>query len=353
MNKKSNKMLPLILLISLIIPFTNSYAIVAYGSETVEEVVPGGQSIGVKLHTSGVVVVGFSKVNDESPAELAGLEIGDIILQHDGKEIQDMQSFQRMLETINDHEVELLVKRKEQIFPLTIQPEEDTNQNFKLGLLIRDATAGIGTLTFYDPKSSRYGALGHMITDQQTQEPMDIFNGKVVPSDITSINKGKNGIPGEKRAKFSMEEEGIGTIHKNSDYGIFGKMQQSNFLDSDLHQPIEISKANEVKEGKAQIYTVIEDHEVQVFDIEIVTSMPSKKPETKGMIIKITDPKLLDKTGGIVQGMSGSPIIQNGKLAGAVTHVFVNDPTSGYGVHAEWMLNEAGLSINKVEKEAS
>ncbi len=146
-----------------------------------------------------------------------------------------------------------------------------------------------------------------------------------------------------------MDDDSLGTISINSDYGIFGKLNNESIL-KNHNDPIPVAKSNEVKEGKAKILTVVEDDEVKSFDIEIISSVPSKNPETKGMVIKITDPELLKKTGGIVQGMSGSPIIQDGKLVGAVTHVFLNDPTSGYGVHVEWMLNEAGLQIESDEE---
>ncbi|WP_228547458.1 SpoIVB peptidase [Filobacillus milosensis] len=354
--KKSRHIIHLILLVSFFIPFTHVSTVYALDSNTVSEVIPGGQSIGVKLHTSGVIVVGFSPVqtNDGkvSSAEQAGVKIGDIILKLNGDKVDNMSDFiKKIKETEEKKEpVQLLIKREEHIFPLSFKPAYDVkDEAYRLGLFIRDATAGIGTLTFYDPESKKYGALGHVIMDHQTKKPIDIYNGKIVTSDITSINKGKNGTPGEKKARFSMDDDSLGTIQINSDYGIFGKLNDSSFIKG--HQdPIPVAKANEVKEGKAQILTVVEDDKVKTFDIEIISSVPSKNPETKGMIIKVTDKELLKKTGGIVQGMSGSPIIQNGKLVGAVTHVFLNDPTSGYGVHVEWMLNEAGLKI-EAEKQ--
>ncbi|GAA0458156.1 SpoIVB peptidase [Alkalibacillus silvisoli] len=346
--------LKLILLVSFVLPFTLTYHVAAETLQPVEEVIPGGQSIGVKLHTSGVVVVGFSPVSSEdgevSPAEETGVEIGDIILQINQHKIEDMQAFTKLIQKYesDDTPIELLIKREEHIFPLTIKPASDEQEDvYKLGMFIRDATAGIGTMTFYDPQSKRYGALGHVITDQQTKKPLDIYNGKIVPSRITSINKGESGAPGEKRARFSMDDQGLGTIQKNTDYGIFGKLEEDSiFLDNHV-DPLPVAQPHEVKEGEATILTVVEDDTVKEFEIEIVSSVPSQNPETKGMVIQITDEELLNASGGIVQGMSGSPIIQNGKLIGAVTHVFLNDPTSGYGVHIEWMLNEAGLKIKE------
>ena len=204
-------------------------------------------------------------------------------------------------------------------------------------------------MTFYDPNSKKYGALGHIISDIDTKKPIIVEDGKIVKSTVTSIEKGLNGNPGEKLARFSENRDIIGNITKNSPFGIFGILNK-NIKNGVFDKPISIALSHEVKEGPAQIYTVIDEEKVQAYDIEIVSTIPQKFPATKGMVIKITDPKLLNKTGGIVQGMSGSPIIQDGKLVGAVTHVFVNDPTSGYGVHIEWMLSEAGIDIYEKEK---
>ncbi|PKR78946.1 SpoIVB peptidase [Halalkalibacillus sediminis] len=342
----------IILLVSFLIPSLTAGYIIA--AETVSEIVPGGQSIGVKLHTAGVVVVGFSKTKTDdgetSAAKEAGIEVGDLILRLNDAEIKDMSQFTSEIKKLeaNDEKVKLLVKRSEQIFPVSVTPVHDQEENkFRLGLFIRDATSGIGTMTFYDPETKKYGALGHMITDHQTRQPVDIYNGKIVSSDITSIDKGRSGAPGEKKGEFSLSDQSIGTIQRNSDFGIFGKLQRADTIFEGKINSMPVARANEVKEGKAKILTVVKDAEVEEYEIEIISSVPSRTPETKGMIIKVTDPKLLKETGGIVQGMSGSPIIQNDKIIGAVTHVFLNDPTSGYGVHVEWMLNETGLTIER------
>ncbi len=205
-------------------------------------------------------------------------------------------------------------------------------------------------MTFFEPESKRYGALGHVISDMDTKKPIEINNGTIVRSTVTAIQKGNNGTPGEKQAKFSIKENKIGSITKNSPFGIFGKLDKS-IENGQYDKPMPIALSHEVKEGPAKILTVIDGEKVEEFDVEIVSSVPQKSPATKGMVIQITDPRLLEATGGIVQGMSGSPIIQNGKVIGAVTHVFVNDPTSGYGVHIEWMLQDAGVDIYKKEKQ--
>lgn len=311
------------------------------------KVLPGGQSIGVKLNTAGVLVVGYHQVNTasgkKSPGELAGIKVGDMITEINGNRITrmaDVAPYVQSGKTLN-----IVVNRENGKYTTRLVPLKDTlEETYKLGLYIRDSAAGIGTMTFMDPRSKKYGALGHVISDMDTKKPIVVDNGQIVRSTVTSIEKGSNGDPGEKLARFSSDREIVGSIYKNSPFGIFGKLNKE-LKNGIMDKPLPIALANQVKEGPAKILTVVNDDKVEAFNIEIVSTIPQKFPATKGMVIKVTDPKLLAKTGGIVQGMSGSPIIQDGKLVGAVTHVFVNDPTSGYGVHIEWMLNEAGINI--------
>ncbi|MFD1018691.1 SpoIVB peptidase [Thalassobacillus hwangdonensis] len=317
------------------------------------KVMPGGQSIGVKLSTKGVLVVGHHQVKTEnamvSPGEKANIRVGDIILEVNGKELKKMADMAPIVKESGEknQDLTLIVKRGKETFETILEPTYDVkDQKYRIGLYIRDSAAGIGTMTFYDPSSHKYGALGHIISDMDTRKPIEINEGTIVRSHVTSIQKGSQGVPGEKRADFSATRDRIGDITKNSPFGIFGKLKGdvSNGL---YDRPIPIALSHQVKEGPAKILTVVDGDEVQEYDVEVVSTVPQKHPATKGMIVKITDPELLKATGGIVQGMSGSPIIQNGKLIGAVTHVFVNDPTSGYGVHIEWMLQEAGIDIYK------
>ncbi|MCY8514032.1 SpoIVB peptidase [Bacillus atrophaeus] len=320
------------------------------------KVIPGGQSIGVKLHSVGVLVVGFHQVNTQegkkSPGESAGITAGDIIIEMNGQKIEKMSDIAPFIQKAGKtgESLDLLIKRDKQKIKTKLVPEKDEAEGmYRIGLYIRDSAAGIGTMTFYEPKSKKYGALGHVISDMDTKKPIVVEDGEIVRSTVTSIEKGTGGNPGEKLARFSSDRNIIGDINRNSPFGIFGTLNQTienNISDKAL--PVALS--NEVKEGPAEILTVIENDKVEKFNIEIVSTTPQKFPATKGMVLKITDPKLLKKTGGIVQGMSGSPIIQNGKVVGAVTHVFVNDPTSGYGVHIEWMLSEAGIDIYGKEK---
>ncbi|MDP4104512.1 MAG: SpoIVB peptidase [Bacillota bacterium] len=315
------------------------------------KVIPGGQSIGVKLNTAGVLVVGHHLVNTEegkkSPGEIAGIKVGDMITEINGTKINKMSDVAPFVQTAgqNGQPLNMVISRENGKFTTKLTPLKDKGEEmYKLGLYIRDSAAGIGTMTFMDPRSKKYGALGHVISDMDTKKPIVVDDGQIVRSTVTSIEKGSNGDPGEKLARFSSDREIVGNINKNSPFGIFGKLNKE-LKNGIMDEPLPIALSNQVKEGPAKILTVVDNDKVEAFNIEIVSTIPQKFPATKGMVIKVTDPKLLEKTGGIVQGMSGSPIIQDGKLVGAVTHVFVNDPTSGYGVHIEWMLNDAGINI--------
>ncbi|WP_420910312.1 SpoIVB peptidase [Neobacillus muris] len=320
-------------------------------------VLPGGQSIGVKLNTVGVLVVGHHLVNTpdgkRSPGELAGIKVGDIITEINGNKIEKMTDVAPYVQTAGQSgkPLDMEISRENGKFTTKLTPLKDKGENtYKLGLYIRDSAAGIGTMTFIHPQSKKYGALGHVISDMDTRKPIVVEDGQIVRSTVTSIEKGSNGDPGEKLARFSSDREIVGNITKNSPFGIFGELNKE-LKNGVMDKPLPIALSHQVKEGPAKILTVVDNDKVEEFNVEIVSTIPQKFPATKGMVIKVTDPKLLEKTGGIVQGMSGSPIIQDGKLVGAVTHVFVNDPTSGYGVHIEWMLNEAGINIYEMPKE--
>ncbi|WP_084820384.1 SpoIVB peptidase [Bacillus campisalis] len=315
------------------------------------KVFPGGQSIGVKLNTVGVLVVGHHQIDTLegkfSPGETSDIKVGDIITEINGQHIEKMSDVGPFVQEAGESgkPMNIVLKRENEKISTKLEPKKDKHENtYKLGLYIRDSAAGIGTMTFYHAGTKKYGALGHVISDMDTKKPIVVEDGQIVRSTVTSIEKGANGDPGEKLARFSSDREVIGNIERNSPYGIFGKLN-NGIQNGILDKPMPIALSHQVKEGPAKILTVVEEDKVNLFDIEIVSTIPQKFPATKGMVIKVTDPKLLEKTGGIVQGMSGSPIIQDGKLIGAVTHVFVNDPTSGYGVHIEWMLNEAGINI--------
>ena len=305
-------------------------------------IIPGGQSIGVKLRSAGALVVGHYTRSEHIKQ---AIQVGDYLLKINHHSIQSIYDVAKAVKEAGAEKKNLIITlmRDGKIKRVTLRPYYDTKEkSYRLGLYIRDSAAGVGTLTFYDPKRKVYGALGHMITDVDTGQPIRIGNGKLIHSSVTSIQKGSSGEPGEKRAIFFDENRILGNITKNTPFGVFGKMLR--LPDKGLKKRgMPVAFAEEVEEGPAKILTVIEGQKVEEFDIEILHVMKQRKPATKGMIIKVTDPRLLAKTGGIVQGMSGSPIIQKGKIVGAVTHVFVNDPRSGYGTFIEWMLQDAGV----------
>ncbi|WP_031514835.1 SpoIVB peptidase [Desulfofalx alkaliphila] len=318
-----------------------------------KKVMPGGQSIGVLLHSKGVIVVGISEVEDatgkqDAPANKAGIKIGDVILKINGEEIESEQQMRSLVNKsgMTGKPIRVQLMRQGKTMNVKVDPVycKDTN-SYRLGLFIRDTAAGIGTLTFYEPETSVYGALGHMITDAETGQRMELPDGKVIEATVQQIHPGQRGQPGEKVGLIKNQTSLSGTIEKNTPYGIFGQLSQpitNPFFD----EPIPVALSHQIKEGPAEIITVLNGDKMEKFKINIDKVSSQTNPEGKGMIIRITDPKLLEITGGIIQGMSGSPIIQytqqgDAVLVGAVTHVFINDPTSGYGVLAEWMLNES------------
>jgi stage IV sporulation protein B len=323
------------------------------------KVIPGGQTIGVKIKSAGILIVGHHLVTvaqDQkvSPGEEAKIQVGDLITKINGKESKDVSKVAELVAKAGESKtpLDLTIIRNHEEIHIKLQPAYDVaDKSYRLGLYIRDSAAGVGTLTFYAPDQGVYGALGHVITDMDTQTPIVVGDGEIVHSNVTSISKSHNGEPGEKRAQFYKDSKVIGNIEKNISFGIFGKMNAMPDHGVDK-EPIPVAFAEEVKEGPAQIYTVIDGQKVEKFDIQVAHVSRQDFPATKGMVIKITDPKLLEKTGGIVQGMSGSPIIQNGKMIGAVTHVFVNDPTSGYGCFIEWMLQDSGIMLRSNSKES-
>jgi stage IV sporulation protein B len=316
------------------------------------KLIPGGQTVGVKLNTIGALVVGHHAIQSQqfkkiSPAEIAKVQMGDVILSVNHQKVKSAKHFAELIQQFSatSDKLELEIQRADQKIFTHIKPIFDTQaQKYRLGIYVRDSAAGIGTMTFYSNLYKVYGALGHMITDADSQAPLLVKNGEILPAEVTSIKKGEKGAPGEKRAQIITHQPPIGNIEKNTDFGIFGELAvppQKGLI----QQPLSIATRDEIKEGPAKILTVVEGQKVDSFAIEIMHLNSQESPETRSMVLRITDPRLLAKTGGIIQGMSGSPIIQNGKIIGAVTHVFVNDPTSGYGCYIEWMLRDAGLKI--------
>lgn len=310
------------------------------------KLVPGGHSIGIKLYDEGVIVVGYYYIEKDSdvfsPAENSGVLIGDVIVAVNGRRVKDIDMAAEIIKAEAEKgSLNFTIKRSGEEILKEVTPYLCPNSNEKrIGLYIRDTAAGVGTLTFYDQEKDCYGALGHIITDLDTNTAIDISNGLIVKADIINIKMAQRGQPGEKAGIFREGTDILGTINKNTTFGIYGKIKYIEDYETPYPDPVPLGLAFQVEPGPAEILTVIKGSKIESFKIEIEKVANQNKPVDKGMVIRIVDEKLLGITGGIIQGMSGSPIIQNGRLVGAVTHVFVNDPTRGYGIFAEWMVKE-------------
>lgn len=306
-------------------------------------VVPLGNAIGMKLYTKGVLVVGMSQIETDNnekkkPYENSGIEQGDTILEVNNNAVENTEDLIKEVEKSEGNTINIKYLRNEKTMQADITPVKSKN-TYKIGLWVRDAAAGVGTLTFYEPKTNLFMALGHGISDIDTEEIVNIANGELVTANIVSITKGRKGYPGEIRGTIEQGKT-IGTIYKNTNFGVYGTVKNKNYLEADLTKEIEVATRNEIKEGTAQIICQLENSSKKEYDIEIERIYTNNNQNNKSMLIKITDKELLEKTGGIIQGMSGAPIIQQGKFIGAVTNVLVNDPTQGYGVFADIMIKE-------------
>ncbi|MBR4955584.1 MAG: SpoIVB peptidase [Clostridia bacterium] len=308
-----------------------------FAADYPDKLIPGGRTTGIKLYADGAVVTGFS--SEKSPARSAGLKIGDVIVSVDGQDITDKNTLTGALASGNDKDFELEIIRKGQEIKVNVVADFDAAKGaYSIGASVKDSIAGIGTVTYIVPDSGEYGALGHGITDPDTMSLMPFDEGVLMPSTVTSVKKGEQGAPGELIGAYEMSRV-QGTVDSNTNCGIFGKLKDYDGFCPNTQIPV--ADDTEVKNGKAYILSNINSDCVEQYDIEIV-DIDRNNGELKQMLIKVTDEDLLNATGGIVQGMSGSPIIQNGKLVGAVTHVLVNDPTRGYGIFIENMLEAAG-----------
>ncbi len=323
-------------------------------------VVPSGQSVGVLYSSRGVVIVGLVNLKNEqakecSPAREAGLKIGDIILEINKRSVNIVEEVEDTLKKYQAKQRNLIltVRRDEQIIHVPIQPvlaeaqSGFSQKRYMLGILIEDPAAGVGTLSFYDPVTRRFAGLGHRISNFAGKKEIPFQNGEIVLANITGLKMGTPGRPGEKVGLFNINTSPVGKIVRNTQFGIYGILYNHFY---GVGEQVPVAYISEIKNGPAQIYTVIKGTKVESFEVQILKVYPQDRPRDKGLIIKVTDPRLLSLTGGIIQGMSGSPIIQNGKLVGAVTHVFVNDPTKGYGVLAEWMVQEMSRKNIKLSK---
>ncbi|WOC33552.1 MULTISPECIES: SpoIVB peptidase [Caproicibacterium] len=306
-------------------------------------VVPCGTPFGIKIFTNGVVVVGTADLETGAgvvnPAREADIRTGDIIVSVDGKAITSNEQLSHTILSCSGRSLTLGVVRNGQKLLAKLSPVQSTGC-YRAGLWVRDSAAGVGTLTYYDPQNGTFAGLGHGITDPDTNELIPFGCGDVVPVTISGIQKGVQGVPGELQGYFDSDIP-AGTLYANSLQGVFGTLNHAP-----QGRAVPVCPAEQVKTGPAEILCTIDGKTPKTYQAEIEL-LNTRVSQSKNMILHVTDTQLIQKTGGIVQGMSGSPILQNGKLVGAVTHVFVNDPTRGYGILADHMLTGAAEAAQK------
>lgn len=314
-----------------------------------ETVIPCGTPFGIKLFTKGVMVVRTDKIviNNKAynPARDSGIEIGDIITHVNSEEVNFTEDLPVIINESEGHPITLTVMRDNKEIVKSIMPVNTGDDNYKIGVWVRDSSAGLGTMTFYHPESHAFGGLGHGICDVDTGTLLPLAQGEVTGAQIESITKAKAGVAGTLNG-YHCDNDCTGYVISNCDSGVFGYINQSPIN----HNELTVAYKQQVKTGNAKIITTLDNGSPEYYDIEIESINYNEQAKTKNIVIKITDTELLNKTNGIVQGMSGSPIIQDNRLVGAVTHVFVNEPNRGYGIFAENMIEDFNEENRKSEQ---
>jgi len=308
-----------------------------------EYVYLGGFPVGLAMNTDGVIVIAKGTVNSSlgeiNTTDGVDVKVGDTITKLDDYKVTSVNEIALFLATKYNGKgtVKLTIKRNEKLIETYITPQKDSVSGlYKLGLWVRDSASGVGTMTFIK-ENGEFSALGHPISDVDTASKIDVKNGNIYKCNIIGVQKGRTGEPGELKGLFLRNGASIGELYKNTEFGAQGIIY-NDYINKLNLQKVKVGRKGSVRAGKATILTTIDGIIPEEFEIEIVKTAVQNEPHNKSMIIKITDKKLLSVTGGIVQGMSGSPILQDGKIVGAVTHVFVNDPTRGFGIYMDWML---------------
>ncbi len=316
----------------------------------VKTLIPVGRAVGLRLASDGVMVIGLSAVTtkdgDISPATDAGLLAGDMITHIDAIPISSVAGLKDAVDASQGRTVSVQFNRDGMPLRKNLTPVQSAMDGlYKMGAWVRDSMAGIGTVTFYDPDSGLFGALGHGINEVDTGRLMPMASGSVLESTIREVRRGEVGTPGELKGDFP-DGQTRGRLIANTQAGVFGTLDDPSFLD--LGKPLPMARPQEAQTGPVVIYSNVSGDTVEPYEAEIVKVFQNGDDSGRNFMIKITDPKLLERTGGIVQGMSGSPVIQNGKFLGAVTHVLINDPKRGYGIFAETMLGEGMANLQKL-----
>lgn len=311
------------------------------------EIVPIGKIIGLKLYTDGVLIVGKSEIEDYNnnlikPYEESNIQEGDTILSINEEKVESIEKLKKIVNNSKGKDLSITLLRNGTTFTSSIKPVQSKNKDYKLGLWVKDAATGVGTITFYEPNSKCFAVLGHGITDSDTDSLINIDYGELVTSRVISIQKGKTESPGEIRGTI-LNQQKIGTVSKNTQFGLYGNLENLTSLNIDLSNKMKVASRDEIEIGKATILCSIDSsNKAEEYDIEIEKVYTDNNYNNKSMLIRITDEKLIEKTGGIIRGLSGAPIIQNGKFVGAVTNVLVSNPEVGYGIFADLMIKEIG-----------
>lgn len=323
-----NKLLILLTLSFLIIPnITLAYS---------DYIIAGGENIGIELNSSGVIIVGTYEVEGNNPAKKANLKNGDKIIKINNQEVTNIENMLEAIESADNKEnITITYQRGNEENTTVLELKKDKDNVYKTGLYVKDSITGVGTLTYIDPNTKLFGALGHEIIEKTTGQKLEIKDGKIYSSEVTGVTRSTLGKPGEKSAKYDSNDV-FGSVFENTTHGIFG-----NYTDDIPNKKLyAVGTAEDIKTGEATILTVVDGNTVEEFNINIL-KVNSNENVTKNILFEVTDENLLKTTGGIIQGMSGSPIIQNEHIIGAVTHVVVDDPTKGYGILITTMLEEA------------
>ena len=304
----------------------------------------GGETVGFNLFSDGVICVGSNTIltddGKEKPIDTSDIKYGDALVEIENMHIKTIEDIDRIinLPTLQGKELKITLKRDGKEIQSSITPAYDLlSKKYKLGLWVRNNTSGVGTLTYIKQNDFRFGAVGHPIVDESLGKNFNVESGNLYKCNVLGVKKGEKNNPGEIRSSINLGEEALGVADTNCKYGVYGNILNKSIIDA--NNTASLGGRLSVKLGDAKIYCNIDGKGVKAYDVKIIKANKQNTADDKSLTIKITDKNLIEKTGGIIQGMSGSPIVQNGKIVGAVTHVFLSDPTRGYGVYMDWMIN--------------
>lgn len=309
------------------------------------QVIPVGDLIGLKLYTNGVLVVGMSEIEGidnkkYKPYQESGIVEGDCIIEVNNNAVENIEELSTEVAKSNGEAINIKYIQNQEIKVCSMEPVRTVSGQYKLGLWVRDSAAGVGTISYYEPESKIFGTLGHGITDIDTEQLIDISEGEFVTTKILNLIKGETNNPGKIQGNIEGGQN-VGTVIKNTQYGLFGIANDLSMIDIDASNKMDVALREEIEIGKATILCDVDDEGVKEYDIEIEKIYLDNMYNNKSMQIEVVDPDLIEKTGGIIQGMSGSPIIQNGKFVGAITYVLVNNAKKGYAVFGDMMIKES------------